>query len=108
MEPIPSLWGFFVSFPIDLAEQSKGVIVIISVVTAVVILAWRRHPKMEAAILATPLALYGGAWIAQWLAQWLSASFADATGVFWVLFSLLIMTSLIWSMVNLIRVIVNK
>ena len=108
MEPIPSLWEFFVSFPIDLADRSKGVIVIAVVVTAVVIVTWRRKPQMSIPVLMTPMALYGGAWLVQWLAQWLSTSFADASGVFWVLFSLLILTSLIWSAVNLIRVIVNK
>lgn len=108
MDAVPSIWEFFVSFPRDLAEASKTVILIIAVITALLVVIWRGSTKMSTRVQWAPLAIYGGAWISQLLADWLSTTFADVSGVLWVLFSLLILTSLIWSVVNAIRVIANK
>ena len=106
---ILKVWDFFTDFPPSLAEQMGSAIIALSVVTAVLIVCWRRRVVMVASTQWTPLAIYGLSVGVRRFAEWRtdngSSSFA---GWLWIAFSLMMLTALIWAIVNLIRVVLNK
>lgn len=106
METSLDIWSWFIGFPPELAQAAGSIVVALNVIMAVLIILWRRSPKMSVPVLWTPLALYGVAVAVRWLTT--SFFSGDVAGVFWVVFSVLVLVSLSWSLVNLIRLILGK
>lgn len=109
MDIVTDLWGFFSQFPADLANRLGGFIVILNIVCAVMIVTFRRSPALSYIALMLPLALYGLAWVLQWLAGvFVNWGWSGWAAVFWILFSLVSLTSFVWSFVNIFRLAINR
>jgi hypothetical protein len=102
------VWDFFTDFPPSLAGQMGSAITALSVITAVLIVFWRRRVVMTASTQWTPLALYGLSLGVRWFAEWRIDNGSSSVGWLWIMFSLLMLTALIWALVNLVRVVLNK
>ena len=109
MDIVTDLWEFFSQFPVYLANSLGGIIVGMNVVCAVMIITFRRSPALSYIALMLPLALYGLAWVLQWLAGvFVNWGWSGWATVFWILFSLVSLTSFFWSFVNIARLAINR
>lgn len=108
METVTSIWEWFASFPVELAVGAMSVVILLYVVTALIIVFWRHNPKMSVVTLVAPLGLYGVAWLARLVAEMEAVVGSGLATGLWIVFSLLMLTSLIWAAINLIRVLANK
>jgi hypothetical protein len=100
------IWSWFTNFPVGLATGAGAWVVVINSVIAILVVFWRRSTlEMSKPMLCVPWMLYGIAGFAGWLAGVFSG---DVSGFLWVAFSVFMLAALVWSVVNIIRVLFNK
>lgn len=105
METLTAIWAFLSQFPVGLAQETTGIVLGANGIFAILVIAKRGKLVITPPVQWAPMMLFAVAWLVGWVAGLLGSGIADW---FWVTFSVLTLTSFVWSVINIIRALANR